>query len=73
MILKRIILAAMMTGQCQNGGAKKPISQRRAARILGVTQEHLNRVLRGHRQSKRLEALYRDLMTLGPNKAKSNT
>jgi hypothetical protein len=53
-----------MTGQRQNGTAKRPISQRRAARILGVTQEHLNRVLRGHRQSKRLLALHAELMTL---------
>jgi hypothetical protein len=56
-----------MTCQVNRGRATKPISQRRAARILGVTQEHLNRVLKGHRKSRRLLALYSDLMTLaGP-------
>jgi|GEM_PF-2898706 transcriptional regulator with XRE-family HTH domain len=53
-----------MTGQRDNGRAKGRISQRRAARILGVTQEHLNRVLRGHRKSERLLAHYSELMTL---------
>ena len=34
------------------------LSQGRAAELLGVTREHLNRVLRGHRQSRRLTRLY---------------
>jgi len=51
----------------------KPISQRRAARILGVSFEHLNRVLRCHRQSKRLLALYQQVLTLPPKKNKSKT
>lgn len=53
-----------LTGQREDSGARKPISQRGAARVLGVTQEHLNRVLRGHWQSKRLVALYNELMTI---------
>ena len=61
----------MMTGQCCSGGAKKPISQRHAARILGVSFEHLNRVLHGHRKSERLLTLYQQLLTLPPNKTKS--
>lgn len=32
------------------------------ARILGVTREHLNRVLNGHRQSRRLRAGYNRLV-----------
>ena len=54
----------MMTRQTKIGGVNKPLSQRGAARILKVTQEHLNRCLRGHRNSKRLVALYNELMTL---------
>jgi hypothetical protein len=37
------------------------MTQRRAALILGVTPEHLNRVLRGHRQSRSLLAKYQAL------------
>lgn len=35
-----------------------PLSQRAAAKKLGVSLWHLNRVLRGHRASKRLLARY---------------
>lgn len=65
--------SAMMTGLGHSNGATKPLSQHRAARILGVSFEHLNRVLRGHRQSKRLLVLYQELMTLPANKTKSKT
>lgn len=37
-------------------------SQKAAAQYLGVTREHLNRVLRGHRKSKRLLKAYRRLI-----------
>ena len=36
-------------------------SQRAAAQRLGVTREHLNRVLRGHRQSRSLLRRYQTL------------
>ena len=36
-------------------------SQRAAAQRLGVTREHLNRVLRGHRQSRSLIRRYQAL------------
>lgn len=37
---------------------KPRISQAKAARILGVTRWHLNRVLNGHRQSRSLTAKF---------------
>jgi predicted XRE-type DNA-binding protein len=37
---------------------KPRFSQAEAARRLGVTRWHLNRVLRGHRQSRSLTAKY---------------
>jgi hypothetical protein len=36
----------------------KTLSQRKAAKLLGVTPWHLNRVLRGHRESRSLLARY---------------
>jgi hypothetical protein len=47
--------------QC-GGKAKKRLSQRRAARILGVHWVHLNRVLKGHRSSPRLVNVYNELI-----------
>jgi plasmid maintenance system antidote protein VapI len=42
--------------------ASRPrLTQSRAAQMLGVTREHLNRVLRGHRQSRRLTQAFRQL------------
>lgn len=41
----------------------EPISQGEAARRLGVTREHLNRVLNGHRESRSLIARYRELLS----------
>ena len=40
---------------------KRKITQGRAAVGLGVTREHLNRVLNGHRQSRRLMAAWHQL------------
>lgn len=40
---------------------KPRFSQTWAARQLGVTREHLNRVLRGRRESRRLLVRYRAL------------
>ena len=37
------------------------VNQTQAAKKLGVTREHLNRVLRGHRQSRRLMAAFQKL------------
>lgn len=37
------------------------LTQTEAAKILGVTREHLNRVLRGHRASRRLLGRYTTL------------
>ena len=39
------------------------VNQTAAAKKLGVTREHLNRVLRGHRQSRRLMNAWRKLQT----------
>jgi hypothetical protein len=53
-----------MTGQNeQSKPSGAPLTQRRAATILGVTPEHLNRVLRGHRQSRSLLARWESLKT----------
>ena len=41
--------------------AQRPLSQTAAAKKLGVTREHLNRVLRGHRHSRRLTSAYQKL------------
>jgi hypothetical protein len=41
---------------------RKPLSQVRAAKILGVTREHLNRVLRGHRSSHSLLSRHQKLL-----------
>ena len=38
------------------------IPQREASRRLGVTLAHLNRVLRGHRESRRLTRRYIELL-----------
>jgi len=40
----------------------KPLPQGRAAKILGVTREHLNRVLNGKRESRRLIKAHRELV-----------
>ncbi len=40
------------------------MSQERAARVLGVSREHLNYVLRGRRTSKRLLEEYKHLMEM---------
>ena len=37
------------------------LTQTAAAKALGVTREHLNRVLRGHRHSRRLLTRYHAL------------
>jgi transcriptional regulator with XRE-family HTH domain len=55
-------MAQLTVNEGQSGdGGKRRLSQRRAARILGVSFEHLNRVLRGHRQSPPLLARYEAL------------
>lgn len=41
---------------------RQPLSVTQAALLLGVTREHLSRVIHGHRASRRLLARYRDLM-----------
>ena len=50
-----------ITEQHKPSSGQAPMTQRRAALILGVTPEHLNRVLRGHRQSRSLLAKYQAL------------
>lgn len=40
---------------------KNSLNQTDAAKKLGVSREHLNRVLRGHRQSRRLTAAWQNL------------
>ncbi len=37
------------------------VNQTAAAKKLGVTREHLNRVLRGHRHSRRLMSAWNEL------------
>jgi hypothetical protein len=48
-----------VTRHTKNG--KRKISQGVAAARLGVTREHLNRVLRGHRQSRRLMSAWNEI------------
>jgi hypothetical protein len=50
-----------MTGHGEHSGSKTPMTQTRAAAVLGVTREHLNRVLRGRRQSRSLLARWESL------------
>jgi hypothetical protein len=38
----------------KHNGSVQKVTQTNAAKILGVTREHLNRVLNGHRPSRRL-------------------
>lgn len=61
-----IVEMAQVTGhktvKSKRRKGRRMMSQARAARILGTSREHLNRVLNGHRKSRRLVALYRDLM-----------
>ncbi len=45
-----------------------PLNQTEAARRLGVTREHLNRVLRGHRESRRLMAAWSALQSQSQRK-----
>jgi transcriptional regulator with XRE-family HTH domain len=47
-----------MTGHTNHSEGNAPMSQTKAAAALGVTREHLNRVLRGHRQSPPLLARF---------------
>lgn len=51
----------MIVGTIQNRETKAKLTQTRAARLLGVTVWHLNRVLRGHRESKSLTKRFREL------------
>lgn len=51
------------------GLRKRGISQRKAAETLGVTFEHLNRVLNGHRESARL---LKDVAELSSKKEAAN-
>lgn len=46
----------------QSTGTKPRISQAEAARLLGVSKFHLNRVLRGHRPSRSLMQRYQSLL-----------
>lgn len=41
--------------------SKKKISQTEAAKMLGVTREHLNRVIHSHRKSPKLLESYKNL------------
>ena len=51
--------------QAREALSSKGITQREAADLLGVTLWHLNRVLRGHRVSKRI---LRGINALSPKK-----
>lgn len=53
-----------MTVQACNGRATTAITQRRLARILQVDEAYLSRVLHGKQHSKRLIALYHELVGL---------
>lgn len=52
----------MLTEQPTKSQPKTGITQRAAAKLLGVTHWHLNRVLRGHIKSRRLTAKYNQLI-----------
>jgi predicted XRE-type DNA-binding protein len=54
-------LSAVIVTRHHPTAPKKALSQTAAAALLGVTREHLNRVLRGHRTSRRLMKQYRAL------------
>lgn len=54
-------LVGMLPGQSTK--SKHSVSQAEAARRLGVTKWHLNRVLRGHRVSASLLRRYAELTT----------
>ena len=56
-----------LTSECKTDFARifnfRPLlGQGGIAQKLGVTREHLNRVLRGHRQSRRLLRAYHELI-----------
>lgn len=51
-------VTGIMTEQNKHSEGKAPMSQTKAAAALGITREHLNRVLRGHRQSPPLLARF---------------
>ncbi len=52
----------------QSEKSKPRISQAEAARQLGVTKWHLNRVLRGHRESRSLTRRYEALVAEQPRR-----
>lgn len=44
------------------GHGRGQVSQETAAKMLGVSREHLNRVLNGHRESRSLMRRWRELV-----------
>jgi hypothetical protein len=46
---------------------KPKLTQRRAAKLLGVTPWYLNRVIRGHLRSKRLTSRWQSLQQQWPD------
>jgi hypothetical protein len=57
-------VAIVVTVTAKKSKPKRP-TQGQAAAALGVTREHLNRVLRGHRESRPLMRRYRELLKNG--------
>lgn len=47
--------------KCRVRPLRRLVNQTQAASLLGVTREHLNRVLNGHRESRRLLAAWEKL------------
>jgi len=57
--------------KAKQAGARRRMTQTQAAKVLGVSRGHLNRVLRGARLSQRLVVLFNELLTVPPNKSQS--
>ena len=59
--------------KAKQAGAVRKMTQTQAARVLGVSRGHLNRVIHGARLSRQLTVLFSELLTLHPKKTKSKT
>jgi predicted XRE-type DNA-binding protein len=60
-------IAEMAAKPSINKPRPRKINQRQAARILHVSHEHLNRVIKGKWKNPQLLALYRDLIARHSN------
>jgi transcriptional regulator with XRE-family HTH domain len=59
--------------RAKQSGAERRMTQTQAARVLGVSRGHLNRVIHGARPSQRIITLYQELMAMPANKTKTKT